>query len=225
MDHRLHRALDENAARDELTPALAAELDHTRALLDSVVRAIPVRPLPSLGADVMRRITAAERTTSPLRLDAQSPPPRRNVAAWLWSRHEVSLSFRPAHALAAATLVVAAALGLARTGDRTGDRIVMPAAVAGAERAAVLVEFRLAAPDAQRVMLAGAFSDWSPAYTMTRSAPGVWTVVVPLAPGVHEYAFVVDGKHWVPDPAAPGNPDGFGGVNSRVAVLSPDVRS
>lgn len=222
MDDRLHRALDDDAARDALTAALRAELDETRALLDRVVRAVPARPLPPLGASVMRRITAAERAGTTLRLDAQPSPPRRGVAAWLMSPHRVSLSIRPLPALAAAALLIVTALGVVRMDDANHAPADVAAAAQGGT---VLVEFRLAAPDAREVTLAGGFSDWSPAYTMKRSAPGVWTVVVPLAPGVHEYAFVVDGHQWVPDPEAPVRPDGFGGVNSRVAVLSPDRRS
>ena len=40
---------------------------------------------------------------------------------------------------------------------------------------------------------------------------------------VHDYAFVVDGREWVPDPYAPGIGDGFGGINSRLTLLSPDT--
>jgi len=87
------------------------------------------------------------------------------------------------------------------------------------------VQFRFTAPAAHMVSLAGDFSNWSPSYTLTRSEPGVWTIVVPLKPGVHDYSFVVDGDKWTPDPSAPPTADGFGGVNSRIAVLSSDVKS
>jgi 1,4-alpha-glucan branching enzyme len=49
----------------------------------------------------------------------------------------------------------------------------------------------------------------------------VWSVTVPLTPGRHEYAFVVDGTDWVPDPAAPPAPGAdFGEPNSVVTVAS-----
>ena len=82
------------------------------------------------------------------------------------------------------------------------------------------MQFVLKAPDAKNVSVAGDFSGWKPVHVMTKSGAGVWTVFVPLDPGIHDYAFVVDGERWVPDPAAPPVNDGFGGVNSRVAVLS-----
>ena len=49
------------------------------------------------------------------------------------------------------------------------------------------------------------------------------TITVPLTQGVHDYAFVVDGQQWVPDPYAPQINDGFGGTNSRLALLPPDA--
>ncbi len=235
MDPRLHHALDDELQSAALPPAQRAELDDARALFDAVVDAIPSRPLPPLGAAVLRRISEAEAeaeghaefpaeaSSAPADLRVLRAAPRRDrgFAAWLWSPHQLSLSVRPAYALAAAALL-AVVVGLAGIGGfgRRGDAIT-----AARGDADILVEFRLDAPTAHSVTLAGDFSNWSPAHTMQRSASGVWTIVVPLAPGVHEYAFVVDGERWVADPAAPPQPDGFGGINSRLAVLAPDPRS
>lgn len=220
MDSRLHDALDDEREAAALTPAQLAELEDARALFDGVVRAIPSRPLPPLGASVLRRIGETEAGAG-TRAAGPAPLVRRGLAAWLWSPQRVSMSVRPAYALAAAALLVVA-VGLG--GLRTGDAGTAPV-TAAAPAAEILVQFRLDAPQAQSVTLAGDFSNWSPAHAMKRSEDGVWTIVVPLSPGVHEYAFVVDGQRWVPDPAAPSKPDGFGGVNSRVAVLGPDARS
>lgn len=215
MDDRLHRALDDELEAHELTPRLAAELDEAQALFAGISRAIPEQPIPNLGRDVLRRIQRVETS------HAASPPRKRlGVAAWLWSPQSISL--RPAYAIAAA-LVVAVTIGIART--RRDGRHGLAVTSNAAQAELVLVNFRLEAPQARNVALAGDFSNWSPAYAMQRSAPGVWTIVVPLTPGVHEYSFVVDGKRWVPDPAAVAKPDGFGGVNSRIAVLKPDKRA
>jgi len=46
--------------------------------------------------------------------------------------------------------------------------------------------------------------------------------VVPLEAGVHDYAFVVDGEVWTPDPLATSVDDGFGGENSRLSLLPPE---
>jgi len=223
MDDRLHEALDNDLRARELTPALAAELEETRALLQGVVRAIPAPPLPKLGAAVLRRLDATAEPASPLSMmgETRRRQGERGLAAWLWSPRHMTLSIRPAYAIAAALLLavgVGAYRGLGPTSERAHEEV----ATRAGNQTAVLVRFQLAAPQAQTVKLAGDFSNWSPAYSMQRSAPGVWTIVVPLAPGVHEYAFIVDGAKWVADPAAPPTPDGFGGTNSRVAVLSPD---
>ncbi|HEX4933089.1 MAG TPA: isoamylase early set domain-containing protein [Gemmatimonadaceae bacterium] len=222
MDERLQQALDDDLGPDALPSALALELEDTRALFDGIVNAIPSRPMPALGAAVLRRIDAAERAPAlTLAARADRPRGRSRVAEWLWSSRQVSVSIRPVWALAAAAVfaVMVGMSTIASSDARSG------AAAAAAGPAEVLVRFQLEAPQAQSVTLAGDFSEWSPAHTMQRSADGVWTIVVPLTPGVHEYAFVVDGSRWIADPAAPAKPDGFGGMNSRIAVLRPDARS
>jgi hypothetical protein len=43
----------------------------------------------------------------------------------------------------------------------------------------------------------------------------VWTGLVPVSRGEHEYQFVVDGEKWVTDPLAPvKEDDGFGAKNA-----------
>lgn len=86
----------------------------------------------------------------------------------------------------------------------------------------MFVQFRLHAPDASTVGLAGSFTGWQPAHELYEVAPGIWTVTLALPPGVHDYAFVIDGERWVADPYAPGVRDGFGGTMSRVALLLPE---
>ena len=84
------------------------------------------------------------------------------------------------------------------------------------------VQFVLFAPTAGRVTLVGDFNDWDPTATPlvpSRQRAGLWTVDVPLAPGPHEYAFLLDGSRWMTDPAAPVAADGeFGTPNSTLTV-------
>ena len=48
---------------------------------------------------------------------------------------------------------------------------------------------------------------------------GIWVVDVHLAPGRHEYGFLIDGREWRPDPAAPrGSDNEYGPPNSVVLV-------
>jgi 1,4-alpha-glucan branching enzyme len=69
----------------------------------------------------------------------------------------------------------------------------------------VAVAFALRAPGATRVGVAGDFNGWDPRATpLVRAAePDLWVTSVALAPGVHTYAFVLEGHEWRPDPAAP----------------------
>jgi 1,4-alpha-glucan branching enzyme len=96
-----------------------------------------------------------------------------------------------------------------------GGTVMAASAVEGR----VMVVFRLDAPGVQGVRLAGDFTDWRPGPALTEVSPGVWSAEVLVDLGIHDYAFVVDGTRWVPDPLAEHVDDGFGGSNGRVAVL------
>jgi hypothetical protein len=53
----------------------------------------------------------------------------------------------------------------------------------------------------------------------------VWSTTLALPVGQHQYAFVVDGRRWVADPAAPAVDDGFGRRNSVLAVTAQGART
>jgi hypothetical protein len=216
MNPQLHKALDGDSTVQALTPAERAELAAVELQIDAVLRAIPAEPLPDLAPSVLERIRRESARARPELASMEPPSARsRNAVDWLWRPRSTSITWRPAYALAAAAVFM-----LVFAADSLRPR---PAVVARAPQQ-VLTQFVLSAPAAKHVAVAGDFSAWKPAYVMRRSEAGVWTVVVPLDPGVHDYAFVVDGERWVPDPAAPPVHDGLGGVNSRLAVLSPDDR-
>jgi 1,4-alpha-glucan branching enzyme len=66
--------------------------------------------------------------------------------------------------------------------------------------AAKPAEFKLYAPGAKRVSLAGSFNKWdTKALAAKKDSQGNWTVKVNLKPGRHEYKFFVDGS-WANDP-------------------------
>ncbi len=61
--------------------------------------------------------------------------------------------------------------------------------------------FRLEAPQAARVFVAGCFNEWNPtANPLKRDEEGTWSCALAVEPGEHEYRFVVDGVWW-DDPA------------------------
>lgn len=220
MHPLVQKALDGDISPHALTAAERTEFDAAEAQIQALLRAVPVEPLPDLAPAVLAWVQReSPGARAPVRgpLPAALPPApstrRPTVADWLWRPRSIAITWRPAYTLAAAALcaVVFAADSLR---SRSID-------VARAPQQA-FAQFVLKAPSASHVALAGDFSGWQPVHVMTRSESGIWTIVVPLDPGVHDYAFVVDGERWIPDPAAPQVNDGFGGVNSRVAVLPPD---
>jgi hypothetical protein len=84
------------------------------------------------------------------------------------------------------------------------------------------VRFALVAPGASRVSLVGDFNRWDASATPMRQLGDgrLWVVEVPLPPGRHVYAFVVDGDV-TPDPSAPrAGEEDFGVPSSVVLVRS-----
>ena len=81
------------------------------------------------------------------------------------------------------------------------------------------VRFELDTPKASGVFVVGTFNNWKPGVTpLTAVGPGKWAKELALAPGRHEYRFVVDGK-WVDDPKAKTHvPNPHGGRNAVVEI-------
>jgi len=84
------------------------------------------------------------------------------------------------------------------------------------------VRFVLVDSSARTVSVVGDFNGWKRDETPLNvaSKPGVWSVSLPLSPGRHEYAFIVDGKRWVVDPASIAASDEFG-TESSVLLVAP----
>lgn len=134
--------------------------------------------------------------------------PKRKLWGRVLEPREIRIRVRPwllAPALAAAAALV---LWLGRSGT-----------AAPSSPGLVTVRFVLSAPDAHAVSVAGTFNQWNADATpLIRTDGGVWTATITLPAGEHQYAFVVDGARWVPDPAAPAVDDGFGRRNSVLTL-------
>jgi hypothetical protein len=57
-------------------------------------------------------------------------------------------------------------------------------------------------PEADRVILSGSFNGWNTAELIMEKVDDEWQLPYVLAPGNHEYKFIVDGK-WITDPVNP----------------------
>ncbi|MGE5197538.1 MAG: isoamylase early set domain-containing protein [Deltaproteobacteria bacterium] len=63
------------------------------------------------------------------------------------------------------------------------------------------VEFKLYAPSAKKVALAGSFNNWDiKAHPAKKDSQGNWTIKINLKTGRHEYKFFADGS-WINDPS------------------------
>jgi hypothetical protein len=176
-------------------------------------RLVDAPPAPDLTGGIMSRIERLEDQGQPVSAGGLW---RRVRDAWFAPRR-VSFSIRPISAVAAA-VVVAVAVAVAG-GWRASDA---PTRAGESSSPGIFVQFRLHAPEAASVRLAGSFTGWQPQHEMHEATPGVWTLTLSLPPGVHDYSFVVNEHTWVTDPHALGVDDGFGGTASRMALLAPD---
>lgn len=212
MTDRVHASLDGELARMELSEAEQARLSSMEASLGDVVSTLRDVPTPDLTSSVMHRLPNVERAPVASAL--------RRFAEWLWTPRPITLTLRPAYGMSGFGVLAFAAVLL--TGGPSADPVSMPANMATIEaQPRLYVQFRLQAAGASRVELAGSFTEWQPSYQLEESEPGVWSVMVPLDPGVHDYTFVVDGSDWVIDPHAPTVDDSFGGSNSRLFLPNP----
>ncbi|HET7248410.1 MAG TPA: isoamylase early set domain-containing protein [Gemmatimonadales bacterium] len=197
---QIKQVLDGERELESLPPELRHEAEAARRQL---LEAIDRRPV-TLSDDVEARVMARVRSRATARW------PR----AWRW----LSAPTIPRWAMLV-PLAAAAALVLFVRTTQVPQTNGQAQAVVG-QRESVYVRFELYAPRASRVALAGSFNRWNPAATpLVRVGPdGMWTVTLALPAGQHQYGFIVDGRNWVPDPAAPTVDDGFGRRNSVVSV-------
>ncbi|KAK9804840.1 hypothetical protein WJX72_008237 [[Myrmecia] bisecta] len=78
----------------------------------------------------------------------------------------------------------------------------------------------------QVVHLCGSFTRWVETVPMLplEGSPGVFSVVVHLPPGYHQYKFIVDGE-WRHDETQPFMPDPLGNVNNWLFVRRPETQT
>ncbi len=152
----------------------------------------------------------------------RSTEPRRGALSFAWWSTPRRMDVSPVMALAlAASIAAVAALGASNLAPAriaaTTPSIVAQAA--SAPDTVTLVRFVFVGP-AKSVSLVGDFNAWGADATPLHSTgvKGAWTVSVPVPSGRHEYAFIVDGARWVPDPYAPTSSDDFDTKSSVLMV-------
>jgi len=179
-----------------------------KQLLDGEITLAELPPeLRREGEAALRLLAAVDRR--PVRLPGVTARVMSQLRSHAARRSWWRLRIRPWLLTPALAAAAALALWLGR-----------PESPGASSPATVIVRFVLVAPDAQRVNLAGTFNQWDAQATplVRTDAAGTWTATLTLPAGQHQYAFVVDGARWMPDPAAPAVDDGFGRRNSVLAL-------
>lgn len=85
----------------------------------------------------------------------------------------------------------------------------------------VMLRFIYIDEEASSIAVAGDFNNWEPVELSKENLNGktVWTGLVSMNRGEHNYMFVKDGKKWVTDPLAPiQRDDGFGNKNAVIYI-------
>ncbi len=213
MMDRIDQCLKGMLGRDALADGERIEVDAAARAVNETRAFLAARAMPDLTDAVMRRLEHPVPVALPRRLRVTD-----RLLHSLWAPRQVSI--RPAYALLAASACIALVFSIAPQLSRL--QADAPQLVTESADPRLFVQFRLQT-EASNVQLAGSFTNWEPAYALNQMAPGVWTITVPLSQGVHDYAFVVDGQQWIPDPYAPRINDGFGGTNSRLTLLLPET--
>ncbi len=216
MRDRIQRALDGELSEAKLTPEEARELRRYDESISAGLAGLGDDAAPDVSRAVMERIEELELEPLPSWVPAAAARTWLalvRAARWVWAPRPLSMRIRPASGFAAAAVIAAFAwVGAQRLVANRVSTAATP----------VMVQFRIGAADARQVALVGDFTGWKPQRAMRQLAPGMWSVVVSLTPGVYDYAFVIDGHSWRLDPLAPRVDDGFGGENSRITVFAPE---
>jgi hypothetical protein len=201
------------------TGKVPADVDADEAVAARVAQ--PLKTPVALDESFEARLAAAIRATA-------SPVERSDTRARGWWTRPRTMQLSPLAGLAlAASIAGIAIIGtlIARTPDLL--RLTNAAGtMAQAPSVVHVVRFVFVDSAAHDVALVGDFNAWNPSRDdlQPTGSHGAWTISIPLAPGRHEYAFVVDGKRWVADPYATAVHDDFD-TPSSVIQLNADASS
>lgn len=215
-DEEVQTALHHIADDPEARSLLQFELRMTKKLAMSRAG----RPSRAFTHQIMTRVAGADSSGSAL----------ERLRAWLdtWTGAPVLVPIRPLVGLAAAVVLVGLALVLWPTAPSnppaaaerasSSNGTVQTATASSAQTSeTVWTRFVYVDDDANSVAVAGDFSQWEPISLSPHivNDETVWTGLVRVRRGEHEYQYVIDGEKWVTDPLAPvKRDDGFGAENA-----------
>jgi anti-sigma-K factor RskA len=143
----------------------------------------------------------------------------------LWERR--TLQWRPVYGMLASILLVFSVIYLLQTPNMGVDQNTVVNIQesqqqyqnVAATTQHVMLRFVYIDDQAQSIAVAGDFSNWEPIPLSQKMVNGkkVWTGMVKMSRGEHNYMFRVDGEKWVTDPmASVQRDDGFGNKNAVI---------
>jgi len=194
-----------------LSEAERSELLATRMALEALER-LPRVPVPaSLARNVMAAVTPKKQSAW------------ARVRLWLEQRPMLGWEFGGAAMAASALIVVLVPLSMTppvENSAQVSSSLKLASHSPAAESNAL--QFSLYAPQARHVALIGDFNGWG-SMSEVKLAPvgkGIWSVSLPLPAGRYQYAFLVNGQHWVTDPRAQQHvKDDFGRQNAVITKI------
>lgn len=184
------------------------------------------QPVPAGFTDrVMHRIEQMEQTPA----DKTIFESFKSWVRQLWVPQQVQ--WRPAYAFVLALFVlfslsyplyVTQSGRLQRTGQVENIRdLNQSVQQISAQSDEVILRFVYIDENANSIAVAGDFNDWQAVELSKQNVNGetVWTGLVSMSRGEHNYMFVKNGKKWVTDPLAPlQRDDGFGNKNAVIYI-------
>lgn len=184
------------------------------------------REVPEGFSDaVMNRIEAKERNNAQENL----PEKFKNWLEQLWIPRTVQ--WRPAYAFVLAFIVLISLsypLEVGQENERADsgkaekvESLDQSVQQVSSESSRVLLRFVYIDDEANSVSVAGDFNNWKPTELTKQTVNGktVWTALVSMKHGEHDYMFVKNGEKWITDPLAPvQRDDGFGNKNAVIYI-------
>jgi len=184
-----------------------------------------LRKLPAADAAAMRRVVVAAAAARVAPIDGEPimlrPRRGRSIRMWMVAGIAAASAFVGFSLRAAWTSRVDVAQPLASPTPAGGARPILRAVSAPElEGAAIPHQFVLENTGAHRISIVGDFNRWNPASApMRRSSDGLWSVTIPIVPGRHMYAFMVDDSLLTLDPTAPKARDPDLGTDGSIIIV------
>ena len=183
-----------------------------------------LRKVPPPDVAAIRRVVAAAAaarvTPSDGEPDVVRLPRGRSIRLWMAvgiaaASAFVGFALRGAWTSKQNSVLVAAGSSTVQA-TRSSMRTV---AITELEPAAILHQFVFNSSRAHRVSVVGDFNRWNPASTPMKSDGELWSVTIPIVPGRHTYAFMVDDSLFTLDPTAPKARDPDLGADGSIVIV------